>query len=61
MRVRITGPVALGDEQFATLREGALRSTVFSVVSVVRAAVRGPAVAAAGSRDPRDTWSAAGC
>lgn len=34
VRVRITGPVALGDEQFATLREGALRSTVFSLVSV---------------------------
>ncbi|HEY1797973.1 MAG TPA: MMPL family transporter [Stellaceae bacterium] len=35
VRVRITGPVALGDEQFATLRQGALRSTVFSVVSVL--------------------------
>jgi len=32
--VRVTGPVALGDEQFATLRQGALRSTVFSLVSV---------------------------
>ncbi|HEV8678278.1 MAG TPA: MMPL family transporter, partial [Stellaceae bacterium] len=34
VRLRITGPVALGDEQFATLREGALRSTVLSVVAV---------------------------
>ena len=34
VRVRITGPVALGDEQFATLREGALRSIVISVVGV---------------------------
>ena len=35
VRVRMTGPVALDDEQFATLREGALRSTILSVVSVV--------------------------
>jgi uncharacterized protein len=35
VRVRITGPVALGDDQFATLRQGALRSTVFSLVSVL--------------------------
>lgn len=35
VRVRITGPVALGDEQFATLRQGALRATLFSVVSVL--------------------------
>ena len=35
VRVRITGPVALGDEQFATLRQGALRSTLVSVVSVM--------------------------
>ena len=34
MRLRLTGPVALDDEQFATLREGALRSTVLSVVMV---------------------------
>jgi len=34
VRLRLTGPVALGDEQFATLREGALRSTVLSVVMV---------------------------
>jgi len=33
-RLRLTGPVALDDEQFATLREGALRSTVLSVVMV---------------------------
>ncbi|MBV9017332.1 MAG: MMPL family transporter [Alphaproteobacteria bacterium] len=33
-RVRLTGPVALDDEQFATLREGALRSTALSVVMV---------------------------
>jgi uncharacterized protein len=34
VRLRLTGPVALDDEQFATLREGALRSTVLSVVMV---------------------------
>jgi hopanoid biosynthesis associated RND transporter like protein HpnN len=33
--VRITGSVALDDEQFATLREGALRSTLLSVGSVI--------------------------
>jgi len=33
-RLRLTGPVALDDEQFGTLREGALRSTVLSVVMV---------------------------
>ena len=34
VRLRLTGPVALDDEQFATLREGALRSTVLSVAMV---------------------------
>jgi hopanoid biosynthesis associated RND transporter like protein HpnN len=34
VRLRMTGPVALNDEQFATLREGALRSTVLSIVLV---------------------------
>jgi hypothetical protein len=34
VRVRITGPVALNDEEFATLREGAARSTILSLVSV---------------------------
>lgn len=34
VRVRITGPVALDDEQFATLQQGALASTTFSLVSV---------------------------
>lgn len=34
VRLRMTGPVALGDEQFATLREGALKSTIVSVVLV---------------------------
>src|SRR5262249_2020874 len=34
VRVRITGPVALDDEQFATLREGSVRSTVVSIISV---------------------------
>ena len=34
VRLRLTGPVALNDEQFATLREGALRSTVVSIVLV---------------------------
>lgn len=34
VRLRITGPVALDDEQFATLREGALKSTTLSVVLV---------------------------
>jgi uncharacterized protein len=35
VHVRITGSVALDDEQFATLKEGALRSTLLSVGSVV--------------------------
>src|SRR5205814_1182404 len=34
VRLRLTGSVALDDEQFATLREGALRWTVLSVVMV---------------------------
>ena len=34
VRVRITGPVALDDDQFATLQAGALRSLVVSVVLV---------------------------
>src|SRR5579863_1669250 len=34
VRLRITGPVALDDEQFATLREGALKSTTLSLVLV---------------------------
>ena len=34
VRLRLTGPVALNDEQFATLREGALRSTILSIVLV---------------------------
>jgi hypothetical protein len=33
--VRITGSVALNDDQFATLRDGALRSTLLSVGSVL--------------------------
>jgi len=35
VRVRITGDVALNDDQFAALQEGALRSTLLSVGSVV--------------------------
>ncbi|HEX3538641.1 MAG TPA: MMPL family transporter [Stellaceae bacterium] len=34
VRVRITGPIALDDEQFATLEAGAVRSLVVSVVLV---------------------------
>ena len=34
VRLRMTGPVALDDEQFATLREGALKSTTLSLVLV---------------------------
>jgi uncharacterized protein len=34
VRVRLTGSVALNDEQFATLRQGALRSTLTSIVLV---------------------------
>ncbi len=34
VRLHMTGPVALDDEQFATLREGALKSTILSVVLV---------------------------
>ena len=42
-RVRLTGPVALNDEQFATLEQGAVGSTVLSLVMVwpdARGAVR---------------------
>jgi hopanoid biosynthesis associated RND transporter like protein HpnN len=35
IRLRLTGPVALDDEQFATLQQGALRSTVLSIVCVL--------------------------
>ncbi len=35
VRVRITGPIALNDDQFAALREGALRSALLSVGSVL--------------------------
>ena len=35
VRLRVTGAVALDDEQFATLKQGALRSTVLSIVSVL--------------------------
>ncbi|HTV91076.1 MAG TPA: MMPL family transporter, partial [Stellaceae bacterium] len=34
VRVRLTGPVALNDDEFATLRQGAVASTVVSVVLV---------------------------
>ncbi len=34
LNVRLTGPIALDDEQFATLRDGALRATVISIVAV---------------------------
>ncbi len=34
VRLRLTGPVALDDEEFATLRESALRSTILSLVLV---------------------------
>lgn len=34
VRLRLTGPVALDDEQFATLRQGALESTVLSIAAV---------------------------
>jgi hopanoid biosynthesis associated RND transporter like protein HpnN len=43
VRLRLTGPVALDDEEFATLREGALRSTILSLVlvcAILFAAVR---------------------
>ncbi len=35
LRLRLTGPVALDDEQFATLQQGALQSTVLSIVAVL--------------------------
>ncbi len=35
VRLRMTGPVPLNDEQFATLRQGAVESTVLSVVLVL--------------------------
>jgi uncharacterized protein len=34
VRLRITGPVAIGDAEFATLRQSALLSTVVSIVAV---------------------------
>ena len=34
VRLRLTGPVALNTEQFATLQQGALQSTVLSIVLV---------------------------
>jgi len=34
VRVRVTGPVALNDEQFATLQQGAIESTILSLVMV---------------------------
>jgi hypothetical protein len=34
LRLRLTGPVALDDEQFATLQQGALASTILSIVAV---------------------------
>src|SRR5205085_2334275 len=34
VQLRLTGQIALDDEQFATLRDGALRSTVISIVAV---------------------------
>ncbi|MGC2412625.1 MAG: MMPL family transporter, partial [Stellaceae bacterium] len=34
VRLRLTGPVALDDEEFATLRESALRSTILSLTLV---------------------------
>ena len=43
MRLRLTGPVALNDEQFATLQQGAVESTVLSIVlvcAILFAAVR---------------------
>jgi hopanoid biosynthesis associated RND transporter like protein HpnN len=49
-RLRLTGPVALNDEQFATLRQGALQSTVLSIVAVCAilfAAVRSARLVAA--------------
>lgn len=34
VQLRMTGPVALNDEQFTTLRRGALESTILSIVTV---------------------------
>ncbi len=34
LQLRMTGPVALNDEHFATLRQGALESTLLSIVAV---------------------------
>ncbi|HVC55664.1 MAG TPA: MMPL family transporter [Stellaceae bacterium] len=45
VRLRLTGPVALNDEQFATLRAGALKSTLLSIVlvfGILFAALRSP-------------------
>ncbi len=54
VRVRITGSVALDDEQFATLREGALRSALLSVGSVLVILLLGLRSPRAGDRNPRD-------
>jgi hypothetical protein len=50
VRVRITGPIALDDEQFATLQAGAVRSLIVSVVlvgAILFAALRSLRLAAA--------------
>src|SRR5204862_920302 len=50
VRVRVTGPIALDDEQFATLQAGAVRSLVISLVlvgAILFAALRSLRLAAA--------------
>ena len=54
LRVRLTGPVALNDEQFATLEQGAVESTVLSLVMVGADPARGGALGQTGPGDPRD-------
>ena len=54
LRVRLTGPVALNDEQFATLEQGAVGSTILSLVMVGLILLCGGALGQIGPGDPRD-------
>ena len=60
MRLRLTGPVALNDEQFATLQQGAVESTVLSFVLVCAILLGAVRSAEAGRGDFRDARGRAG-
>ena len=51
-RVRITGPVALSDEEFGTVARGAVQGMLISVALITAVAVPGGAVLAADPADP---------